>query len=373
MNRSSGRIPIRWQPTIFLTLSLLVLAFLYLLPAASVVWATPQQSRLRQTVPTLTPTPIPSWLWIGRAGDNAVDYAPSGMPDFDQKQADWHDGASPQVWTHCGPVAVVDVLWWLDSWSEPGSSAPPAVHDGHALITSLGDWDDHDVQNVVPVVNDLAARLDTHTSGERPGTDVSSLVPALQTYLEDIGLQDAYTVTMASSPSFGQLFTWVQKGSGVVLLLGFWEWQGDRWIYLGGHYVAVAGAEPVNRYIALSDPFRDAFEAGEAVLGRSPVTHAYPHGVDVHNDAQYVSQDAYRVVATEGPGGMWALNGYVHYPNAYHQVRNFIGQNVTPDLGSYRGDYEGAAITTKVDYAIVLSRKPDSYTLLLPIILKRVR
>ena len=185
MNRSSRRTPIRWQRTSFLSLLLLVLAGLYLLPGDSVVWATPHQSRLRQTIPTLTPTPIPSWIWIGRAGGNPLDYAPSGMPDFDQKQVDWYDGVAPDLWTHCGPVAVAEVLWWLDSWSEPGETAPPEVSDGHDLIASSGIWDDHDAQNVVPVVSDLAIRLDARTSGERPGTDVTSMVPALQVYLVD--------------------------------------------------------------------------------------------------------------------------------------------------------------------------------------------
>jgi hypothetical protein len=356
----------RWQRASFLALLVSGLAVLYTLPVGSVVWATPQQSPLRQTIPTLTPTPIPSWIWVGGPGVNVVDYGPSGMPDFDQKQEDWHDSASPEAWTYCGPVAIADVLWWLDSWFEPGIAAPPEVSDGHDLITSFGSWDDHDAQNVLPLVNDLATRLGTN--GAIAGTEISALVPALQTYVMDKGLQDSYVVTMTASPSFEQLLSWVGDGDGIVLLLGFWEWQGDQWVYLGGHYVAVAGVEPVNRYMAVSDPFRDAWEAQEAALGRSPVTHDYPHNTDVHNDAQYVSHDAYRVVATEGPGGVGALESYVP---AFAGIQNFVGQNVAAALAPYLGDYSGSpVITTKVDYALVLVRKPDSYTLHLPIILK---
>jgi len=363
---------IHWWRVTFLALLMLGLAVLWVLPAGSVVWATPKQSPLRQTIPTVTPTPFPDWIWVAQAGGNPVDYAPSGMPDFDQKQSDWHDPAWPVAWTHCGPLAVADVLWWLDSASEPGSTAPPEVSDGHSLLTSFGTWDDHDIQNVIPLVNELASCLDTNgvrTGSEHLGTDVSDLASALRTYLADKDLQESYDVTMTALPSFEQLLTWVQGGDVVVLLLGFWEWQGDRWVYLGGHYVAVAGAEPVNRFVAISDPFRDAFEAGQVTTGRSPVPHPYPHEADVHNDAQYVSQDAYRVVETEGPGGTWALGDYVP---AYEDMQNFTGQNLALAFESYGDDYGGGSdIAAKVGYAIVVCRR--RYTLYLPIILKGAR
>jgi len=355
----------RWQRTSLSALLMLGLAVLCMLPVGSIVWATPYQSPLRQTIPESTPTPIPGWIWVGRPGGDPVDYAPSGMPDFDQKQADWHDPASPETWTHCGPVAVADVLWWFDSWSEPGSTAPPEVSDGHDWITSFGNWDDHDAQNLVPLVNDLVTRLDTN--GAIAGTEASALVPALLSSLMDKGLQDTYAVTMAELPSFEQLHRWVRDRDGVVLLLGFWEWQGDRWVYLGGHYVAVAGVEPVNRYVAISDPFRDAWEAGEAVLGRSPVPHPYPHDVAVHNDVQYVSQDAYPAVAAEAPGGALALGSYVL---SHADVQNFFGQNMVAAFAPYQGLYGGASITAKISHALVISSKPTLYRLYLPVILK---
>jgi hypothetical protein len=85
-----------WQRAGFLGLLVLSVAVWYLLPAGPVAWATPPQSRLRQTVPTLAP---PRWSWVGGSGPYPVDYAPSGMPDFDQQQSDWHGGASPETWT----------------------------------------------------------------------------------------------------------------------------------------------------------------------------------------------------------------------------------------------------------------------------------
>ena len=356
------------HPGSVLALSLMAVALYCLMPAGNTVWATPPSNRLRQTIPTLTPTPVPSWTWIGRAGGNPVDYAASGMPDFDQKQADWHHSEETSTWTHCAPVAVADALWWLDSVSELGGVAPPQTSDGYELVGSYGSWDDHDPKNVAPLVSDLASRMSTQTDGERPGTSILSLAPALQAYIAEKGLQDSHEATLIVSPTFEQLRSWVQRGDGVVLLLGFWEYQGDRWVYLGGHYVAVAGTEPLNRYVGVCDPFRDAWEAGEALLGRTPVHHDYPHSADLHNDAQYVSQDAYRTVDGQGPGGAITLEGYVP---AFSGVPNFVGQNVPTAFESYLGPFGGSpVITTKVDFAIRVSRPVTLHHLFLPLIWK---
>ena len=370
MRHSTHSIAARRWRTVFFALLVFGLVATYMLPTDS-VWATPNQSPLRQTVPTLTPTPVPSWIWIGHAGGEPADYAPSGVPDFDQKQRDWSAPGQTELWTHCGPAAVADALWWLDSRYEPGSTEPPAVADGHDLVISLDGWDDHDAQNTVPLVNELAHRLDTNgvrTGGDHLGTDVSLMVPALEAYLADQGVQGDYGVLAVASPSFDQLVAWVRRGDGIVLQLGFWEDQGDRWVYLGSHYAAVAGAEPKNRFVAISDPFRDAFESGRVGLGRSPSPHAYPHAGDMHNDAPYVSQDAYSAVAAQGPGGVWALEDYVH---SYQEVSGLFDQNLAPAFETYRDYYLGSAITTKVDYAIVLSHR--TYTLYLPVLLKGAR
>jgi len=354
---------------VFFALLVFGLLATYMLPTDS-VWATPNQSPLRQTVPTLTPTPVPSWIWIGQAGGEPVDYAPSGVPDFDQKQGDWSAPGQPELWTHCGPAAVADALWWLDSSYEPGSTAPPTVQDGHGLVISLDGWDDHDAQNTVPLVNELAHRLDTNgvrTGGDHLGTDVSLMAPSLEAYLADQGVQDDYGVLTVASPSFDQLMAWVRRGDGIVLQLGFWEDQGDRWVYYGSHYAAVAGAEPKNRLVAISDPFRDAFESGRVWMGRSPMDHPYPHVVDVHNDAQYVSQDVHPAADSAGPGGRWALANYV---GTYQDVENFVGQNLVPEFEVYQSYYLGGEIHTTVDHAVVLSHR--TYTLYLPILLKGV-
>lgn len=367
MSRKMGEWFRRLQPATLLAMLLLGISGLYLFPVGSIVWATPQQNRLRQTIPT---RPAPDWVWMGEA----EDYAPSGMPDFDQKQADWQ-GDSLQHWTHCGPVAVADAMWWLDSDSEPSPVSPPAVHDAYTLVQSYGPtaWDDHAPQNVIPLVDDLATRLGTQTDGDRPGTEVAAAVAALQTYVADRGLGDDHGVVLVNGPSFPQLRSWVERGDGVVLLLGFWEDQGDRWVYLGGHYVALAGVEPQNRYLAVSDPFRDAFEVGDTTLGRSrPPGHPSAHATDLHNDAQYVSHDAY-FAPLEKPAalaGVEILQGYVP---AEADVANFEGQNVPLALESRLGIWQASQIHTAIDYAILISGPRARYVVLLPVILKGAR
>ncbi|MCJ7469874.1 hypothetical protein MUO74_05165, partial [Candidatus Bathyarchaeota archaeon] len=56
------------------------------------------------------------WYWK----PNYDDYVPSGVPDFDQRQGGTYQWVNQaQQWSHCGPVAVANSLWWLDSEFEP--------------------------------------------------------------------------------------------------------------------------------------------------------------------------------------------------------------------------------------------------------------
>jgi hypothetical protein len=195
------------------------------------------------------------------------------------------------------------------------------------------------------------------------------VLPALQAYLTELGLEDAYTLALIEGPTFEQLHRWVQRDAGVVLLLGFWEDQGDQWAYLGAHYAAVAGVEPLNRFLALSDPFRDGWEAGECVMGESPAPHLYPHGAEVHNNAQYASHDAYRTVLAVGSGGTVALDSYLP---PFVGVPNFAGQNVAQAYRDQFARYSGSLVYTKVDYAIVIARYLG-HNLHLPMIVKEAR
>jgi len=122
------------------------------------------------------------------------DYAPSGVPDFDQKQWGtymWQDKF--HAWSHCGPVAVANSLWWLDSEFEPHPVVPPTMNDGFPLVQTYGQglWDDHDPLNVPPLVEHLAFLMDTdgrRTGSMHSGTDVNDMQAGLTHYLSWTGV-----------------------------------------------------------------------------------------------------------------------------------------------------------------------------------------
>jgi hypothetical protein len=133
-------------------------------------------------------TPPDPWYWK----PEQRDYAPSGVPDFDQRQGGtyiWQDMA--QQWSHCGPVAVANSLWWLDSEFEPNPMPQPIINDGFPLVQAYGQWDDHDPQNVPPLVEHLAFLMDTdgrRTGLVHSGTNVFDMEAGLAQYLSWTGV-----------------------------------------------------------------------------------------------------------------------------------------------------------------------------------------
>jgi hypothetical protein len=248
------------------------------------------------------------------------DYAPSGMPDFDQKQDVW--GPSPGTFTWCGPVAAANSLWWLDSKFEPNTIPPPAIIDNFPLVQAYGAWDDHDQLNVDPLVRNLAALM--NTDGIVPGTYWWDLEAGINQYLVQQGVEDLFEVHSMEFPEFEWIEYEIYLCEDVVLFLEFWYLDGQTWYpfyeypfleFETGHYVTCAGVNSSTFELLISDPWQDAYEL-QLVPGRSPAPHA-PHPGDptVHNDAQYVSHDAYQVAPWDpspyGPGWpMWELVGY---------------------------------------------------------------
>jgi len=133
-------------------------------------------------------TPPSSWYWKPAQ----VDYAPSGVPDFDQRQVgtyQWKD--QMDAWSHCGPVAVANSLWWLDSEFEPNPIRPPIINDGFPLVQTYGQWDDHDPLNVPWLVEHLAFLMDTdgrRTGLVHSGTNVHDMEAGLAHYLSWTGV-----------------------------------------------------------------------------------------------------------------------------------------------------------------------------------------
>jgi hypothetical protein len=120
------------------------------------------------------------------------DYAPSGMPDFDERQSNW---TNINGWSYCGPVAVANSIWWLDSEFEKNTIPPPTYSDSFNLVTSydttLPKWDDHDPQNVPYLIEHLAYLMDTdsqRTKQARLDTNVFDMQTGITQYLSWTGV-----------------------------------------------------------------------------------------------------------------------------------------------------------------------------------------
>jgi len=301
------------------------------------------------------------------------DYAPNGMPDFDQKQNSWTD-PTYGGWSHCGPVALANCLWWFDSKFEPSPVDPrpfwpgpgnPAANDGYPLVVSYdptGGWDDHDTNNVIPFVDSLAIYCRTNTSGS--GTNVFDLAQGAQDWIDSTGLTGRYNIrVMPIDPEFGfdQIREEVLISQDVILLLGFWEeispGSCER---IGGHYVTVAGtcSDIADSFLCISDPYFDMHE-GEPPAGSA-------HGSSVHNDAYYISgphgtiyHDRYQVVTNtcQPVTGLVFVTELAGYPVNSGNVPVFYGLNpFDPSIDPIPP--QGGTIHTIIEYAVIIC--PDS-------------
>jgi hypothetical protein len=133
-------------------------------------------------------TPPDPWYWK----PSYRDYVPSGMPDFDQRQGGAYNWSYLGAWSHCGPVAVANSLWWLDSEFEPSPALPPTINDHFPLVQAYNAlWDDHSTQNVPPLVEHLAFLMDTdgrRTLLAHSGTNVNDMQAGLTHYLSWSGV-----------------------------------------------------------------------------------------------------------------------------------------------------------------------------------------
>ena len=290
------------------------------------------------------------------------DYAPNGMPDFDQKQDQWTSSFNGN-WSWCGPVALANCLWWFDSKFEPNPVDPrpfypgpgnPTLNDGYPLISSYdpnGTWDDHDTNNVMPFIRQLMPMC--NTDGPQPGTNINDLQTGLNNWLASVGLTGRYTSTISLGPTFEEIRDSILSCQDVILLLGFYELlPGDECQWLGGHYVTAAGVCTTSTDICISDPMFDGNE-GEPPAGSS-------HGSSVHNDAYYVSaphgtihHDRYHLQPNQYPCQSPATWMFTDYPNQWPDVMVFENQNpVAP--GAPPANYQGNQIIVLLDGALII-------------------
>ena len=282
------------------------------------------------------------------------DYAPSKMPDFDQRQDGWFDTFGR--WSHCGPVAMANSLWWFDSKYENNTIPPPMIIDNFPLVQNYGPWDDHDVRNVEPLVNELAWLMDTNgkrTGIPHNGTYVWDMQNGTRWYFELKGLNDTfYERTWFCNFTFADVEYEVEKCEDVILLLGFYEFdpQAEQWFRFRGHYVTVSGVN-ANGTIKFSDPAIDAAEwwGNGEVLPPGHTHPGYPQYTMLHNDTLFVSHDYYSVRYDSPISGVhWGIWDYPYYE--FYEI--------APNEEVDRDSYGGGEVFVGVEYAVVVSPRP---------------
>lgn len=285
------------------------------------------------------------------------DYAPVGMPDIGQKQAGWQNPTTQQ-WSYAGPVALANVLWWLDSGRESSPSTPPAEQDSYDLVTAFGPWDDHDPRNVPGLVQALAEMADTdgqRTGGAHIGTTALDLYNSALQWMIERSLSDNYDIQLVQAPQQSWLQHAAWQCDGLTLLLGVWENQSGQWQRIGGHYVTVACVSrwtETTPLIELADPLANRAESGWPGQYNPGLDHQHPtQGTDtIHNDANYVSWDLYSLDNALAPGGQVAIRGY---QLDQREINELAGQNIPDALADYQAQtYHGGAIQIVIEYAL---------------------
>jgi hypothetical protein len=301
-----------------------------------------------------------------------VDYAPSGVPDFSQKQTGpdgtgWWKNPVTGQWSWCGPTAVADSLWWMDSRFETSTTPPPTINDTFPLVQSYNKtgWDDHDPRNVPYLIENLSRYMDTdgYVSGvAHNGTEVHDMARGIQNYILAHGLQDQFEVNLVRKPTFDSICSEVTACEDTILLLGFWQNQGGKWVRVGGHYVTVPGVNETLNEIYFCDPCTDNAELGQPgfAFPPGPVNHGLPD--TVHNNATYISYDMYNIVPglSPSPGGVLEIN---YTPTEYYDIfPELQRENCPNEFNSSQGNYiPGLQVYTEVEFGVFISPSPELY------------
>jgi hypothetical protein len=222
------------------------------------------------------------WYW---KPDTTI--APSGMPDFDQNQDDWD--------SYCGPAAVANCLWWFDA-VPPGTTPPELIE---LLAKYFGTGPD--------------------------GTDVTDMQNGLEEYFEYYGF--ALQESTFFQPDFYEMEDSLKRCQDIILLLGFWFWDGMEWLRYGGHFVTMAGVHSEALKVAFSDPDRDGAVLGQRGRVMPPAHPTGHYEPTLHNDPNYVAQDVYDCTIVPdfpSPGNPhWEIDDY------FEMIREeYAGKNV---------------------------------------------
>jgi hypothetical protein len=228
-----------------------------------------QQNVLRNTQPILLPLEIQQiqkqlykevetsigWYWK----PSYPNYAPSGMPDFDQKQDTWKAiepgpdgilqsqpagddilnptenciapgpdctlqtvpaGDDIAVWAFCGPVAIANCFWWFDSKYATQTGTPGDGEDNFALVADYGAGDDHSKANAPLLIEKLAKAMQTTSKGT---TYIADMQSAVHQWFIDTGLDNKFVENTYDKPTFPFVETEIERCQDVILLIGYYN------------------------------------------------------------------------------------------------------------------------------------------------------
>jgi len=264
------------------------------------------------------------------------NYAPSGMPDFSQKQSNWNrvDGS----WYWCGRLAEINLIWYIDSkYSDPngfpgdGIDTYPMVRDYHAPSEpDPGPYtDDHNSNNVddrttlweeMDSLDDYELVERHYYLGQTPG------------WFEDVGLSTEYIY--GSKPtrtsSFAEFYDMFLSGD-YYLTMAIQGWEDG--VYTYRHSVTLAGISIEKMRIKVCDPADD----------RSNKTSSNP--TYLHNNASLVSHDQYEIIL-DSPypmTGSWSLYSFWGMRDVDWIVQGvwYIRENYPPETAVISGPIVG--------------------------------
>jgi hypothetical protein len=196
------------------------------------------------------------WYWKA----SYPNYAPQGLPDFNQQQDRWKkisagpngtidstiagddilntaenciapgpdcylnstvSGDDVEEWIFCGPVAVANCFWWFDSQFADPTGIPGDGEDQFALVEDYGAGDDHAAANAPLLIENLARAMNTTGKGT---TYVNDMEAAITDWLGSTGLTDKFTVQSYNRPTFSFIESEIERSQNVILLLGSYDY-----------------------------------------------------------------------------------------------------------------------------------------------------
>jgi hypothetical protein len=184
------------------------------------------------------------------------------------------------------------------------------------------------------------------------GTDVYDMQQCVLDLNETYGFW--LTETTIVQPTFEDIEYQLRLSQDVILLLGFWYFDGEQWFRLGGHYVTMEGVNLEFFLFSFSDPWInghcDFGHPGDS-SGGVFIPHTHPCDPPCHFDAGNVSHDYYQIAFdSPSPGGLLWIPEYYWYDVI------FYGMNFTPELEPFRapGPDPVGMVHTEIEYAVVI-------------------